>query len=103
MQFSATSQNSISGKSIFGFFDVIFLKIKTFYGLGWFFPLVQTKRSFLTERHALLLVSTKSFLVSSKYTDFGHFWPPRNTFKVDFLNVQSNFQKFIGTFTGEEY
>ena len=38
MPFSKGSQNSISEKSIFGQFEVIFLSVQIFSRTGWFFP-----------------------------------------------------------------
>ena len=40
----------------------------------------------------------KSYLFFRKSTDFGYFWLPGSTFKVNFLNVQANFQKIPGQF-----
>ena len=37
----------------------------------------------------------------AKTTDFGHFWLPRSTFKINFLNVQENFGKSLVRFLGE--
>ena len=38
MRFSESNQNSISEKSIFGHFEVIFLNIRIFSRAGWYFP-----------------------------------------------------------------
>ena len=43
----------------------------------------------------------KKFSNSSKNTVFGHFWLPRSTFKVNFLNSQVKFRKIPGIFTGD--
>ena len=40
----------------------------------------------------------ENYSISCKRTDFGHFWLPRSTFEVDFLNVQAKFQKILGQF-----
>ena len=51
LQFSESSQNSMSEKSIFGHFEVIFQqRIKFSQGGGGFFLLVHSNRSFLTKR-----------------------------------------------------
>ena len=42
----------------------------------------------------------KRYSIFRKSTDFGHFWLPGSTFKVDFLNVQAKFQKILGQFPG---
>ena len=39
------------------------------------------------------MVWKKSYSISRKSTDFGHFWLPRSTFKADFLNVQAKIEK----------
>ena len=44
----------------------------------------------------------KSFSIFRKSTNFGHFWLPGSTLKVDFLNVQTKFQKVLGFFWGGE-
>ena len=38
--------------------------------------------------------------LTRKSTDFGHFWLPRSTLKVDFLNVQAKLQKILVQFPG---
>ena len=43
----------------------------------------------------------KNYSIFHKSTDFGHFWLPGSTFKVNFLNVQAKFQKILGQFPGE--
>ena len=43
----------------------------------------------------------ESHLISCDSTDFGQFWLPRSTFKVDFLNVQAKFQKTLFCFVGK--
>ena len=42
----------------------------------------------------------KNFSVFRKSTDFGHFWLPRSTFKVDFLNAQAKFRIILSQFPG---
>ena len=42
----------------------------------------------------------KSYSILRKNTDFGLFWIPGSTFKVDFLNVQAKLQKILGLFPG---
>ena len=41
------------------------------------------------------------YSISRKSTDFGHFWLPKSTFKVDFLNVQARTQKILVQFPGK--
>ena len=65
------------------------------------FLLAHSKRSILTKRWALWLVSKKSYSLFRKGIDFGHFWLLGSTFKVDFLNVQSKLQKILGQFPGQ--
>ena len=43
----------------------------------------------------------KSYSIFRKSTDFGHFWLPGSTFKVEFLNVQAKFWEILGQFPGE--
>ena len=47
------------------------------------------------------LAGLKKDSFSRKSTDFGHFWLPRFTFKVDFLNIPANFLKTLGYVPGE--
>ena len=42
----------------------------------------------------------KSYLIFRKSFDFGHFWLPGSTFKVDFLNVQAKFRKILRSVPG---
>ena len=42
----------------------------------------------------------KIYSIFRKSTDFGRFWLPGSTFKVDFLNVQAKFQIILGQFLG---
>ena len=51
MRFSESSQNSISEKSIFGHFEVIFFSTYNFFpGRGGIFLLVHLSKSILTQR-----------------------------------------------------
>ena len=43
----------------------------------------------------------KSYSIFRESTDFGHFWLPGSTFKVNFLNVQAKIRKILGQFPGE--
>ena len=45
----------------------------------------------------------KIYLFFRKSTDFVNFWLPLSTFKVDFLNIQANFQKILGQFPAQGY
>ena len=87
MRFPESSQNSISEKSIFGHFEVIFLNVRVFSRLGWSFPVSTFEEEFFNEKMSCLVGLKKSYSISRRSTDFGHFWLPRSTFKVDFLNV----------------
>ena len=44
------------------------------------------------------MVSAKIYSIYRKSTVFGHFWLPRFTFRVDFLNVQEKNRKIHGHF-----
>ena len=48
MRLSASSQKSISEKSIFGHFEVIFLTYKIFPGRRWSFPVSTIKAEYFT-------------------------------------------------------
>ena len=99
-QFSESSQNSLSEKSIFGHFGVIFLNVLKFPGLGWLFLVSTVKEEYINGKMSSLAGLRKSYSSFRKSTDFGHFWLPRSTFKVDFLNVQAKFRKILCQFPG---
>ena len=98
MQFSESSQNSISENSFFGHFEVDFSTYNFFPGRGWYFPVSTSKAEYFDEKMNSLAGLKKNYSISRKITDVGHFWLPRSTFKVDFLNKGEEFQKILGTF-----
>ena len=101
MRFSESSQNSISENSIFGQFEVFFLNVYFFPGQGWTFPVSTFKEECFNEKMSFLAgLKKKSNPIFRKSTDFGRFWLPRSTFKVDFLNVQAKFWKIFSQLTG---
>ena len=91
MRFSASSQKSVSEKSIFGPFEVIFSTYKFFQRRGWLFPNTTLKEEFFDEKMSSLAGLKKSYSISRKSTDFGHFRLTGSIFKIDFLNVGENF------------
>ena len=72
-----------------------------FPGRGWYFIVSTFKEKYFNEKMSSLAGLKKSYSIFRKSTDFGHFWLPGSTFKVDFLNVQAKFQKILGQFPGE--
>ena len=100
MRFSESTQNSISEKSIFGHFEVLFFNVWVFSRAGWLFPDSTFNVKYFNGKMSSLAGLKKSFLLSRKSTDFGNFWLPRSFFKVDFLNAQANFRKNLGLFPG---
>ena len=72
MRFSERSQNSISEKSIFGQFEVIFLEV-FFSGRGWYFPVSTFQEEYFNEKMSSLAGLKKSYSIFRKSTDFGHF------------------------------
>ena len=94
MRLSASSQNSNSQKSIYlSIWGHFFQRINFFQRKCAYFLLVCLTKTISTKRWALWLLAIKNYLLSCKSTNFGHFWLPRSTFKVDFLNVQPKFWK----------
>ena len=79
-----------------------FSTYKIFPEREWFFPVSAVKGKYFNEKMSSLAGLKKSYLISRKKTDFGHFWLPGSTVKVDFLNVQANFQKILGMFVRKE-
>ena len=53
MQFSENSQNSLSEKSSFSHFEIIFLNVKVF-PETWFFPVSTFKEEYLNEKMSSL-------------------------------------------------
>ena len=96
MRFSESSQYSLSEKSIFGQFEVTFLNVWIFLPVGWFFPVSNFGEEFFNESMSCVAGLKKSYSIFRKSTDFGHFWLPGSTFKVQFLNVQAKFRKILG-------
>ena len=90
MRFSENSQNSISEKSIFRHFEVIFLNVYFFSRAGWYFPVSTFKEEYFNEKMSFLAGLKKSYSTFRKSTDFGHFGLPGSTFKVIF----SMYRKF---------
>ena len=65
-------------------------------GGNGFFLLVHSKGSVL--KMSSLAGLKKSYSISRKSTDFGHSWQLKSTIKVNFLNLQTKFQKTCGQF-----
>ena len=97
MRFSEGSQNSISEKSIFGNFEIKFFNVQIFLG-GAVFPVSIIKNEYFLANMSSLVGLKKSYWFSREGTDFGHFWRPRSTFKVDLLNVQAKFGNILVQF-----
>ena len=68
---------------------------------GWLFPVSTFKGEYFNEEMSFLAGLKKNYSISRKSTDFGRFWLPGSTFKVDFLHVGNNFQKIFGTLLRE--
>ena len=96
IQFFGSSQNSVSKKSIFGHLEVIFLKSR-----GWFFPVGTFEKQYFHEKMSSPAGLKKTFSISRKGINFGHFGLPGSTFKDDFLNVPAKFRKILGLCSGE--
>ena len=64
----------------------------------WLFPYSALKEKYFDEQMSSLASLKNSYPISRKSTEFGHFWLPGSTFKVDFLNVREKFQKIHRTF-----
>ena len=102
LRFSESSQISISGKSIFGHYEVIFLIVENFFrAQGSLFPVRTIAEEHFNEKMSSLAGLKKSYPIFRKSTDFGHFGLPRSTFKVDFLNVKAKVRKILGQFCGK--
>ena len=89
-RFSASSQNPITEKSIFGHFEVIFLNVIFFSRARWLFPVSTTKEEYVDEKMSSL-AGLKSYSISRKSTDFGYLGPPS---KSIFSAYRQNFEKF---------
>ena len=88
---SASSQNSSSYPK-----NHFLVNLKSYFSTFKFFPgqeilfLVSTlKVEYFNEKIGSLAGLIKGYSISRKSTDFGHFWLPSSTLKVDFLNVQA--------------
>ena len=79
-----------------------FSTYKIFRGRGWFFPVSTFKDEYFNEKMSSLAGFKKSYSIFRKSTDFGHFWPPGSTFKVDLLNLQAKFRNVLSHFPGGE-
>ena len=77
-----------------------FSTYKFFPGQGWHFPVSTFQEEYFSAKMSSLAGLKKSYSIFRKSTDFGHFWLPGSTFKVDFLNVQAKFRKTLGQFPG---
>ena len=73
--------------------------LRSFFSTYKFFPVSTINGECFNETMSSL-VSKKSYAIFRESTDFGHFWLPRSTFKVDFLNVRTKFRKILGHFPG---
>ena len=93
MRFSESSQNSISEKSIFGHFEIIFFNVWILPRAGWLFPVSTFKEEYFNEKISSLDGPKKICSIFRKSDDFGHFWPPGSNFNVDFFNIRENSKK----------
>ena len=75
-----------------------FSRYKFFPEWAWLFPVSKLKKKYSDKKMSSLAGLKKRYLISRKSTDSGHFWLPRSTFKVDFLNVPAKIQKILGKF-----
>ena len=66
---------------------------------GRFFPVSMFKGKYFNEKMNFLDGLKNFFSIFGESTDFGHFWLPRSTFKVDFFNLQAKFQKILRQFS----
>ena len=89
MRFSESSQNSISEKSIFGQFEVIFLNVWLFSERGWFFPVSTFKGEYFNEKMSSLAGLKKKFF---SFTQKYRFWP----FLTTWVHLQSRFSQRTG-------
>ena len=78
-----------------------FSTYKFFLDQEWLFRVRTFTKKYFNEKMSSLTGLKKSFLLSRKSNDFGHFWIPRSTFKIDFLNVGEKFRKILGSFVKE--
>ena len=72
-RFFESSQNYITGKSVFGHLEVIFLNVYIFSGRGWLFSVSTCKEKYFIEKMISLAGLKKICLISRKCTDFGTF------------------------------
>ena len=66
MRLSASSQISITAKSIFGHFEVIFLKIYVFLGVGFLFPVSKFEQKQFKEELSSLAGFNMKFIFKQK-------------------------------------
>ena len=66
-----------------------------FSGRGGIFLFFTFTVEFFNEKLSSLAGLKKSCSIFRKSTDFAQFWLPGSTIKVDFINVQANFQKIL--------
>ena len=75
-------------------------RYKCFPEPGWLTPVSTFQNEYFIENMSSLAALKKSYSFFCKSTDFGQFWLPRSTFKVDFLNVQPKYQNILSQFPG---
>ena len=85
-------------------FLIIFMSFFSTYnfvpGRGCFFLVSKFTKKYFNEKMISLAGLNKELFNSCKKTNFGNFWRPRSTFKVDFLKVLAKLRKILGHFPG---
>ena len=74
-----------------------------FPGRGWLIPVSTFKKAYFKENMSSPAGLKKSYSISRKSIDFGHFWLLSSTFKVDFLKVQEKIREIVGQFPGRGF
>ena len=95
-RFFANSQSFFSEKSVYGQFEFIFLTYKVFIGQVLLLAKIISNSNFWTKRWSLLLVWTRSSSLANKSIVFGLFRLFRSSFKANFLNLQTKYQRILG-------
>ena len=81
----------------------LFSTYKIFPEQEWLIPVSTNKSKYFKGKMSSLVGLKNSYWISSKSTEFGNFWLPSSTFKVDFLNVQAFFRINLGSFVRGEF